>query len=103
MNQEFVKEKIRDMYVWNVTHFSSKYFPLTIMTFIVMFVLLCLNLYYFLNLFDSTNVKKVDRTRNWQLSQKKHVSSPLTFALLGVNNSLTLHQNSIEINSSLDY
>ena len=44
--------------MWKVTHFVVKYFPLTIATFTVMFVLLCLNLYYFLNLFYCTNVTK---------------------------------------------
>ena len=49
--------------VWKIAHFGIKYFPLTIITFTIMFVLLYLNLYYFLNMFYCTNVKKVNRTR----------------------------------------
>ena len=48
--------------VWKIAHFGIKYFPLTIITFTVMFVLLCLNLYYLLNLFYCTNETKVNRT-----------------------------------------
>ena len=49
--------------VWKIAHLGIKYFPLTIITFTVMLVPLCLNLYYFLNMFYCTNVTKVNRTR----------------------------------------
>ena len=49
--------------VWKNAHFSIKCYPLTIITFTVMIVPLCQNLYYLLNLFDCEYVTKVNRTR----------------------------------------
>ena len=59
----FLSRRKYEICVWKITHFDIKYLPLTIITFTVMFVLLCLNLYYFLNMFYCTNVTKVNRTR----------------------------------------
>ena len=51
------------MNVRKIALFRIKYLPLMIITFTVMFVPLCLNLYYFLNVFYCKYVTKVNRTR----------------------------------------
>ena len=59
-----VSRRKYEICVWKITHFGIKYFPLTIITFTVIFVPLCLNLYYLLNMFYCTTVTKENRTRS---------------------------------------
>ena len=88
----FLSRRKYEICVWKIAHFGIKYFPLTITTFTVMFVPLCLNLYYFLNLFYCTNETKVNRPRIGSWAWSSTCLSPLTFVLVEVTSSLTLHQ-----------